>query len=185
MNDDTRLTRLDDRAVRVAAHEAGHAVVGLALGLPVNLVRIGPKGHRWRNAVVDLDAARVPNWYLRGRNWFARRSPEITLARLTYVEKHILFAWGGWLAERHYLKPGTKMRRFGTTEDGRQVRELQYWVSGEDHLYPVCRQRAESLVIANWHGVLMFTSRLLVQRILTGTEISELARSARIRGDHE
>jgi hypothetical protein len=134
----------------VAYHEAGHAVIGLALMRPVLSVTIIPLG----------DAAGLCNGE---RGLSPNPSPEEVEALL-----YELFA--GYAAQIRFDPAAVEAAKFASEDDNCKAQPFLRSLGGPIR-EPYLRQRAAALVAENWPAIVLLASELLQFKTLGGDEV--------------
>ena len=169
LKDSLATTATRKRAHRVAYHEAGHAVVALALKLRVTSAKIGPVGHSARSARVEVEG--LPTW-------LGEPVDDDEHDKILCLEKIILYAWGGWIAERRYVRltNGGLMYPFKAAEDARHVEDCHLDMTGSIRFNPIYRQLSHAIVAGCWDAVEAVAAALLRQRKLTREDLLNVTR---------
>lgn len=148
-----------------AHHEAGHAVVSLALGRAVRRVSIVPN----------------PKDDTLGH---CRGYPSRRLARVSFlpfeearrvVEVRALVLFAGGLAEAEFLGRANRVGAQGDREDLADLLLIATGSAAEAAAYGnwLC-ERARNMVLAHWHQIQAVAGALLERKVLSGAEVREL-----------
>ena len=163
---------------RTAYHEAGHAVIGLALKLPVAFVTIKPR-RAWAGHVSHTPThERVGAVYARGSyrkpivesNQDAFGNPVSEVARDWHAEAVVDIAGG--MAEAEFLKDGSKWRELeGTRTDRRNLAFRRHKLGDMARSVEEYEVKCEKLIKQHWSLIEAVAAKLLKEETLSGSDV--------------
>ena len=176
-----------------AYHEAGHAVVSLAKGVPVELATIKPKGQyagfvshgrKPRELGLVYSHRRVR----RGRGYSYKFTEHARLADVNAFgnpvspsptgrdyHAHIVISMAGGMAETEYLKDGRKWNEPpGTSGDRNHIKDDRRRLGENARKPEEYEAECKALVTKHWPMIEAVANRLLKEETVGGSEILEL-----------
>lgn len=147
-----------------AYHEAGHAVVAVALGIAVESISVHPDKSRGT------------------LEWYSSARTNLECGENPYGDEGVVILLAGGAAQKRHAP--SSMRRYTALGDYKKARSLVFCgVDAEHEAYGMFMKRwnwlvAESsnMVEANWHVIDAVAKRLLVVGEMTGNELTRIFR---------
>jgi ATP-dependent Zn protease len=171
------VTGLPMRIRNVAYHEAGHAVIGVAVGMPLARVTIRPRG----NSLVD------------GKTMWRHGSRSPLLSQ-------VIVDYAGFSAERR-IDASVRWEEGVDDHDVLEDKILRgQWADSEEAVADAYRfmrkvkKASAALVTRHWKAIITVAEELLRKQTLTGKQVRELVRLSpsshravdhRLRKNHE
>ncbi len=162
--------RNPERKVATAYHEAGHAVAAYRLDIPVTRATIEAD---------DDSLGSVVHANLHRRVYRALEAGPITPQTRDKIERHMIIALAGGIAEKQYCNRGNYV---GSKRDRHSVVDFAIALSNstaEAEAYlKWLQQRTINLIQRNWNAVDAVTERLLALTTLSGDEVATVIRES-------
>lgn len=164
---------------RVAYHEAGHAVVGLALKMPVAFVTIRPKAATLGHVSQAPIHHSVGEVYARGeyRKPIADASKQDafgnSVSERTYDwHADAIMSIAGGMAETEFLKDGSNWRELeGTRTDRRHVAFARRKLGNKARSIGEYEAECEKLIKQHWPLIEAVAVKLLKEETLSGVDV--------------
>jgi hypothetical protein len=171
--------RVERERARVAYHEAGHAVVGLALKLPIAFVTIKPKASSLGYVTQAPVHHSVGQVYARGsyRKPIADASKQDAfgnpVSERTYDwHADAVMSIAGGMAECEFLKDGSVWRDLeGTRTDRRHVASARSKLGDKARSIEEYEAECERLIKQHWPLIEAVAAKLLEKETMSGNDV--------------
>lgn len=177
-----------------AYHEAGHAVVGLALKLPMAFVTIKPRAHSAGHVSQAPVRHSVGAVYARGsyRGPIADMSKQDAFGNSASERNDdwhadAVMSIAGGMAEAEFLKDGRTWRELGSPSDKRHIAFDRRKLGDKARSIEEYEAECEKLIKRHWRMIEAVAAKLLKEETLSGNDVYDICcRTARnvVRRQH-
>jgi hypothetical protein len=165
----------------IAYHEAGHAVVGLALKMPIAFVTIKPRAtfdghvsqapvHHSVGAVYARGSYRKPIADISKQDAFGNPVPE----RNDDWHADAVMSIAGGMAQAEYLKDGRTWRELASSSDKRSVAFARRKLGDKARTIEEYEAECEKLIKQHWPMIKAVAEKLVKEETLSGSDVYDI-----------